>query len=150
MIPENESPEQPMTLADILTGVRSGGVPFTARTFWKYYQLGLLPKGRKLQGRGNVLYFPPQTPQRILWIDVLNKKVGIGLEALAKHREWLDGIDLKGLLRGPHPNPQRFVIWLAFLMDRQGLWRKGKLTPEDVNRFADALTHQAQMAGLMW
>jgi len=48
-------------LTEILQQARTLGVKISVRTFWKYYEAGLLPKGKKIAGRGNVAYFPSKT-----------------------------------------------------------------------------------------
>src|SRR5215469_9050610 len=61
------------TLNAILDDAKRFRIPCTERTFWKYYKLGLLPEGRKIPGKGNVVFFPNDTLLR-LWLIAFMKE----------------------------------------------------------------------------
>src|SRR5579862_1514661 len=73
-----------LTLSDIEAITKEWGFNFNVRTFWKYYRMGLLPKGEKIRGRGNVMYFPPETPQRLFAVHWLSTVVGIPLAEIKR------------------------------------------------------------------
>jgi hypothetical protein len=50
-----------LTISKVLSDARALGIKLAPRSFWNYCEQGLLPKGRKLPGRGNCTYFPADT-----------------------------------------------------------------------------------------
>jgi hypothetical protein len=73
------------TVTEILNEVGKVGVVCTERTFWKYHQLRLLPRGRKKQGGGNVVYFPDETVFRLWLINFLTKKLEFDLSDVSRY-----------------------------------------------------------------
>lgn len=71
------------SLSDIRRRAQKLGVKCTVRTFWRYYNLGMLPKGRKFPGYGNVLWFRPGTEIVLWWVEFLSTTVGIPLVNIA-------------------------------------------------------------------
>ena len=65
-----------LTLSEVLARARKLGVKCSESAFWKYYKLGLVPKGEKLPGRGNVLYFPDGTHHCLHWVVCLKEVTG--------------------------------------------------------------------------
>lgn len=82
--------ETMLTVVELMEQARKLGVRIAPRTFWKYAALGLVPTGRKIYGRGNVLYFPDDTPKRLYVIQVLASQAGIQPSTLSKQKlgEW--------------------------------------------------------------
>jgi hypothetical protein len=73
-----------LTLTDIEEATKKWDFAFNARTFWKYYRLGLLPKGKKIRGRGNVMYFPSETPKRLFAVHWMSTVMGIPLAEIRR------------------------------------------------------------------
>lgn len=145
---------RPLTLSDVLGELRQAGLRNTARTFWKYAGLGLLPKGEKIAGRGNVLYFPADTVKRLRTIDFLNKDVGIPLRQLGKMRDWFQGEDFgRAVLWQKNPTPLRLVAWFASALADTGLLEKKRLSRPDVaelGKIRDELSDLLRLAGIEW
>ncbi len=143
-----------LTLSEVLGELRQAGFRSTARTFWKYTGLGLLPKGKKIPGRGNVLYFPADTVKRLRTIDFLNKKVGIPLHQLRRMRDWFQGEDFsRTVLWQGNPTPLRLVAWFASALAESGLLQKKKLSRTDLEELStirDELTEALKQAGVEW
>jgi len=72
-----------LTVSDALKRAAECGVRVSERTFWKYHQLGLLPAGEKIAGRGNVTYFPDDTPIRLLLIHFLAEELKVNPSKLS-------------------------------------------------------------------
>jgi DNA-binding transcriptional MerR regulator len=72
------------TIRDVMIQAKKLGVHCTARTFWQYYKLGLLPDGRKLLGHGNVMFFPDDTATRLWLIGFLTRELGFTLSDLRR------------------------------------------------------------------
>ena len=68
-----------LTLSEVLARARKLGVKCSESAFWKYYKLGLVPKGKKYRGYGNVLWFPPGTEFSLWWIYFWTKEIGLSL-----------------------------------------------------------------------
>ena len=143
----------PLTLSEVLGELRHTGFRSTARTFWKYTGLGLLPKGKKIPGRGNVLYFPADTVKRLRTIDFLNKDVGIPLHQLKRMRDWFQGADFRRSLLWQSPTPLRLVAWFASALADTGLLAKKKLSQSDLSmlrQIRDEFTERLQNEGAEW
>jgi len=65
--------ETMLTATEVLDEARRIGAKTALQTFWKYVRLGLIPKGSKIRGHGNVSFYPPDTPQRLKEIQTLSK-----------------------------------------------------------------------------
>lgn len=112
-----------LVITEVLDEARRLGVQCTMRTFWKYHSLQLLPAGRKRGGRGNVLYFPTDTPERLRLLDFLNKEAGISLETLRQMRSWLQGERVDASLLWERPTPVKLMAWFALALKDVGLWQ---------------------------
>ena len=142
-----------LSLSEVLGELRQAGFRFTARTFWKYAGLGLLPKGKKIPGRGNVLYFPADTVKRLRTIDFLNKEVGIPLNKLRRMRDWFQGDDFSRSVLWQNPTPLRLVAWFASALAETGLLQKKRLSRADVaelGKIRDELSDLLKQAGVEW
>lgn len=142
-----------LTLSEVLGELRQAGFRSTARTFWKYAGLGLLPKGKKIPGRGNVLYFPAGTVKRLRTIDFLNKDVGIPLHQLRRMRDWFQGEDFSRSVLWQDPTPLRLVAWFASALAESGLLQKKRLSRADVaelGKIRDELSDLLKRAGVEW
>lgn len=73
------------TVGEVLRHARKLSVECTARTFWKYHKLGLLPKGYKISGRGNVIYFPDDTAVRLWLVQFLSKELEFNLTEISRY-----------------------------------------------------------------
>jgi hypothetical protein len=71
------------TIVECLEKATALGNKCAMSTFWKYNSLGLLPKGKKIRGRGNALYVADDTHLRIQLIQFLNESIGIPLDELS-------------------------------------------------------------------
>lgn len=142
-----------LTLSEVLGELRQAGFRSTARTFWKYAGLGLLPKGKKIPGRGNVLYFPAGTVKRLRTIDFLNKDVGIPLHQLRRMRDWFQGEDFSRSVLWQDPTPLRLVAWFASALAETGLFGKQKLSQADLavlKKIRDEFTQRLRAEGAEW
>jgi hypothetical protein len=72
-----------ITITEVLQRARELGIQCAIQTFRKYVDLGLIPPV-KIPGRGNVLYFPDDTSERLYVLLVLTRHDGISLSALVK------------------------------------------------------------------
>lgn len=72
------------SVVEAVEAAESLGTRCALSTFWKYTSLGLLKKGRKKRGRGNVLHVDYDTPQRIRLVKVLNESLGIPLNEISE------------------------------------------------------------------
>ncbi len=122
-----------LTLKEVLDKLGDMGVDFAPRTFWKYVDMGLLPKGRKLPGQGNLFFFPEDTPQRIAQLYTLNKDLGFPLHLLQRTLLYLlaDKPWEKTAVPQP-PSGAEFIVWLAGFMANQKLLSKASLDREDL------------------
>jgi hypothetical protein len=129
-----------LTLEEILHKLRGMGVEFAPRTFWKYVDMGLLQEGRKLPGRGNVFFFPEDTPERIRQLYTLNKDVGFPLQLLRQtllfllvDKPWDKNVVPKS------PSGTEFLVWLAGFMANQQLLNKPNLEQKDFEELNERL-----------
>lgn len=74
------------TVGEILEQAQRLGLDCSERTFWKYHQMRLLPKGRKIQGRGNATYFPDETVLRLWIIHFLTQQLEFSLSDVSRYR----------------------------------------------------------------
>ncbi len=65
------------TIHEIIKNSKRLGVHCSASAFWRYVALGILPEGKKIQGRGNVLYFPADIHIRLWLIAFLRDDIGV-------------------------------------------------------------------------
>jgi hypothetical protein len=72
------------TVHESLEKAASLGAKCALSTFWKYSSLGLLPKGKKIRGRGNALYVTDDTHLRIRAIQFFSEALAIPLEELSR------------------------------------------------------------------
>ena len=73
------------TVAEVLKQARRQGLDCSRRTFWNYYLSGFLPKGHKIPGKGNVLYFPGETVLRLRIIQFLMEQLDFRLSELSRY-----------------------------------------------------------------
>jgi hypothetical protein len=73
-----------ITVRAVMSQAKKLGVGCTKRTFWHYDKLGLLPRGRKVPGYGNVMFFPDDTAARLWLIGFLTKELGFSLTDLRR------------------------------------------------------------------
>ena len=73
-----------VTLTDIQQELKKLGYNVAPRTFWRYYRSGVLPKGEKLAGRGNVLYFPDNAAEVLMRVMWLHEAMRLPLKSLRK------------------------------------------------------------------
>jgi hypothetical protein len=74
-----------ISVAEVLKRAEQLGLECPNRTFWRYYQLGFLPRGHKVPGRGNVLYFPDETALRLWVIHFLTQQLGLTFSEVARY-----------------------------------------------------------------
>jgi hypothetical protein len=96
------------TVRDIVKQSRRLGIDCTERTFWKYHKLGLLPKGCKIPGRGNKVYFPTETAVRIWLIHLLTKKMDFSLSDVSRY-PWSQ-FEVGETICSPNALPGKFVM----------------------------------------
>jgi hypothetical protein len=127
-----------LTLTDVQETTKKWGLDFNTRTFWKYYQMGLLPKGQKIKGRGNVLYFPEETPQRLFAVHWMSNVVCIPLAEIKRitTNRW-----------GQNPTALDVIVLLAQAIADLRLWDK-KLSKDDLKRVAGAVNDQFKQLGV--
>ncbi len=120
-----------ITLEQICSDLKDMKVNFAPRTFWRYIELGLLPKGQKLKGKGNILYFPEDTVKRIAQIEFLKQDLGLPLRLLRKSsshvlqdRFW-ESAD-------KHPLAIDLIVWWAGVIARLDLESNTSLSTEDL------------------
>lgn len=121
-----------LTLEQVRRETRKMGVNITPRTFWRYIELGLLPRGQKYPGQGNVFFFPEDTPQRIVQIQTLKKELGIPLHVIRKSLLFLleDQPWDKTVIRR-QPSGLDLIVWFAGVIARLRLVHKQKLERDD-------------------
>ncbi len=125
-----------LTLEQILRRLDDKGVEFAPRTFWKYVELGLLDKGRKLPGEGNLFFFPNDTPERIAQLSALNKDLGFTLDLLQRSLKYLVAEEPWATSVVPNaPSGTEFVVWLAGFMANQKLLDKPSLGKRECDKF---------------
>jgi hypothetical protein len=129
--------ETMLTLTDIQTETRRWGFEFTPQTFWKYYRLGLLPKGKKIKGRGNAMYFPENTPQRLFAVHWMSNVVCIPLAEIQRisANKW------------QHPTALDVVVIMTQAIADLQLWDK-RLSKDDLKRVAGAVNDQFKQLGI--
>jgi hypothetical protein len=127
-----------LTLKEVLDKLGDMGVDFAPRTFWKYVDMRLLPEGRKLPGRGNLFFFPEDTPERIAQLYTLNKDLGFPLHLLQRTMVYLLTDKPWNTTAVPKPpSGAEFVVWMAGFMANQNLLNKASLEPGNL-----ALIHE--------
>jgi len=133
----NAQMPETLTLSDIEAITKKWGFNFNARTFWKYYRMGLLPKGEKIKGRGNVMYFPDGTPQRLFAVHWMSTVVGIPLA------------DIKRITKNRCENPTAMdvIVLMTMAIADLHLWDK-RLTKTDLERIGNALKEQCGHLGI--
>ena len=150
-----------LVLTEVLEEARRLGVKCTPRTFWKYHSMHLLPAGKKRGGRGNVLYFPDDMPQRLRLLDFLNKEAGISLETLRQMRSWLQGERVDASLLWERPTPVKLMAWFALALKDAGLWqslrqshgRQRVLSKDELaglKELRNSLNARLRQAGVEW
>jgi DNA-binding transcriptional MerR regulator len=73
------------TVTNIVRQARALGLDCSERTFWKYHQLRLLPRGQKIRGRGNAVYFPDETVLRLWIIHFLTQQLEFTLSEVSRY-----------------------------------------------------------------
>jgi hypothetical protein len=63
--------ESDIPLFEVLKLAEQLGVKCSLRNFWMHHDRGLVPKGRKIQGRGNALYFPEETVLHLYVLSIV-------------------------------------------------------------------------------
>ena len=113
-LPEGWLEYQPLSM--VLAKARKLGIKCTPRTFWRYHELGLLPKGRKMPGYGNVVYFPPSTEFSLWWIEYFSKELQIPLIQIADMLE----ARLEDQILGFHGYVNDAKAWKAYFRKLRG------------------------------
>lgn len=122
-----------LTLTEVQERAKQAGAPVAERTFWKYILTGLLPRGEKLAGQGNVLFFPDDTPDRLAQLHWLNKDVGIPLSVLRDSSLYLrEGEHWSSALRPLQPSALDLIVWWAGVMANLHVLHKPSLDEEDL------------------
>lgn len=122
-----------LTLTEVQERAKQAGAPVAERTFWKYILTGLLPRGEKLPGQGNVLFFPDDTPDRLAQLHWLNKDVGIPLSVLRNSSLYLrEGEHWSSGLRPLQPSALDLVVWWAGTMANLHVLQKERLDDKDL------------------
>lgn len=126
-----------LTLTDIQNETKKWGFKFTPQTFWKYYRLGLLPKGQKIKGRGNAMYFPDSTPQRLFAVHWMSDVVGLPLS------------EIKRIAKGQGENPTAMDVIVLMTRAIADLHLSDKrLSKSDLERIGAALKEQCVHMGI--
>jgi hypothetical protein len=63
--------EADISLLEVLRLAEQLGVKCSVRNFWMHHDRGLVPKGRRIPGRGNVLYFPQETALHLYVLSIM-------------------------------------------------------------------------------
>jgi hypothetical protein len=122
-----------LTLDEIQERAKKAGAPVTERTVWKYITMGLLPRGEKLPGQGNVRFYSDDTADQLVQLYWLNKRVGIPLAVLHKSKLYLrEGEHWASVARPLKPSALDLIVWWAGAMANMRVLDKPSLDREDL------------------
>lgn len=122
-----------LTLDEVQERAKKAGAPVAERTLWKYIIAGLLPRGEKVPGQGNVLFFPDDTADRLAQLYWVNKEVGIPLPVLRKSLLYLrEGEHWGSTMASLRPSALDLIVWWAGAMANLHVLRKPSLDDKDL------------------
>ncbi len=127
----------PMVTFEQVSKEMKMGRGVASRTFWRYIALGLLPKGVKLRGHGNILFFPEDTAKRIAQIEVLKKDYGLPLRLLRKSSFHFLQHESTESLVNKSPSAVDLIVWWAGVMARLDIQPDAKLSKEDLGKVSE-------------
>jgi hypothetical protein len=126
-----------LTMTDVRNVTKKWGFNFSPQVFWKYHKMGLLPKGEKIKGRGNVVYFPESTPQRLFAVHWMTNVVGIPLPEMKRinNRRW------------DSPTAMDIIVLMTLAIADLELWDK-RLSKEELATLAQTIKERFESIGV--
>jgi hypothetical protein len=137
-----------LTLHEVEERAKRSGVAVPARTLWEYLHSRLLPQGHKIPGRGNVLYYPEDTPERLIQVYWLNKKMGIPIGVLRSSLYLREGEHWDSSVVRRQPSPLDLIVSWAGVMADMRLLHKPGLDHEDLGALFGRLKQMFEKLGI--
>jgi hypothetical protein len=137
-----------LTLHEVEERAKRSGVAVPARTLWEYLHSGLLPQGHKIPGRGNVLYYPDDTADRLIQVYWLNKKMGIPIGVLRNSVYLAEGEQWDSSVVRRQPSPLDLIVSWAGVMANMRLMHKPTLDHKDLGALFGRLKKMFEKLGI--
>ena len=137
-----------LTLHEVEERAKRSGVAVPARTLWEYLHSRLLPQGHKIPGHGNVLYYPDDTPDRLIQVHWLNKKLGIPIAVLRGSLYLHEGEHWDSSVVRRQPSPLDLIVSWAGVVADMRLMNKPSLDHEDLGALFGRLKKMFEKLGI--
>ncbi len=138
-----------LTLDEVQERAKKAGAPVAERTLWKYIVAGLLPRGEKLPGQGNVRFFPDDTVDRLAQLYWVNKEVGIPLPVLRRSLLYLrEGEHWESTMVKLQPSALDLIVWWAGAMANMRVLHRPSLDDNDLTTLCTRVNAMFEKLGV--